>query len=380
MAQLNLNQAIKSGGLTVAKPAAKPAPKPAPIQYGPTGPNQKPINFPVNNSLGGQVLGAATGPASSGGGQSTGGGSGQLNLNNVLSQDQPQQSNVNFDELIAPALQALESTIPTLQQGFQDYQSGQEQNRQTALQSNTANINTQTGVLNNAKTAQNQNATSAADEARRQYSEIQQGLQSRYGGTTGTGQFAGEIAGRQTLQNIGNIRTNLQQVMQQIDDKLVQVQEIGRISEQDINQQTEQRIKDANNNLQQQVAGIRQQQGTLQAQKAQMAASAIQDYQNQVNQFKGQQQQFLQQLYVQQQSAEQQLKAAQSRAGQVVQSYTAKDLTGLANQLTPAGLQLSASGKLGENGTFTNPSFSVAPAKAAEDDVLQQWLKSQGIR
>lgn len=47
---------------------------------------------------------------------------------------------------------------------------------------------------------------SAAAEARRQFAEIQQGMQALYGGTTGTGAFATELAGRSAMVNIANVR------------------------------------------------------------------------------------------------------------------------------------------------------------------------------
>ena len=47
---------------------------------------------------------------------------------------------------------------------------------------------------------------SAVGEAQSQYDEIQQGMQSLYGGTTGTGKFAGELAYRSANRNIANIR------------------------------------------------------------------------------------------------------------------------------------------------------------------------------
>ena len=323
-------------------------------------PNSYLSTLPQNRSLGGSG-------GSSGGGQPF----------QMPQFQQPEQPSIDFDALIRPAIDALEGTIPTLQQGFSEYQTGQEANRNTLLGQNTQQINEQTGILERGKVQQGQAGESAVDEARRQFSEIQQGLQARYGGTTGTGAFASEIAGRETLGNISGIRTNVSNIMQGIDDKLVQVKEVGRLAADDINNKTQDRISQAKQNLDLQIGDIRKQQGMLQAQKAQMAAESIQQYQNSVNQFKMQQQQFLQDLYGKQYQAELELKSAQAKAKQIGSSFSVQDLTGLAKQFTPAGLQFSATGKLGQGGTFQNPSFSLGPVKQAEDDYLKQLINQE---
>lgn len=329
----------------------------------------------------GQVLGTQT---SSGGG---GGGQNLQSQNIQMPQfEAPQQPSIDFDALIRPALDALESTVPTLQQGFNEYQTGQEAAKQTQLASTRQNIGEQEATLGRARTQQTQQGESAIDEARRQFSEIQQGLQARYGGTTGTGAFAGEIAGRETLQNVGNIRQGLAQAMQQIDDKLVQVKEIGRIGEQDIEQQTQERVRQAKENLNLQVADIRQRQGMLQAQKAQMTSEAIQNYQNSVNQFKMAQQNFMRDLYMKQVDAENQLKAAAQRAKTTAESYRVMNLS-QEGQTTPvrygekSGSLLDFSGQpvvAGPGSTLYETGAYQEPKK--EDDFWQQWLKSQGVK
>jgi hypothetical protein len=252
-------------------------------------------------------------------------------------QSAPEQPQIDFDALIAPALAGLDAAIGPLQQQATDTQTGIAANKATNLAANQANITGQQNVLSEAKSSQGALAENAANEARRQYAEIQQGLQSRYGGTTGTGAFAAELAGRQTLQNIGKIREGLSSAMLQIDNKLQQVQEVGRIATQDIEDKAASQIRDAKNNLDLQLADIRRQKGEIQANKASLAANAIQMYQNTVNNVNAQNASFKQNLYLSQQAAEQNLKLAQQKAQGIAQSYTPDNFSGIGKQVTPVG-------------------------------------------
>lgn len=291
-----------------------------------------------------------------GGGGGGGGGQPQQQFQSAqqpdFSQYAPEQASIDYDALIAPALQALESSIAPLQQGFESYQGEQRAGGQTQIEKTRADITGQKGILETGRTRQQKIGESAIDEARRQYSEIQQGLQSRYGGSTGTGRFASELSGRESLRNIANVREGLSQAMLEIDNKLQQVQEVGRIAEQDITNQTESRIGEARRALDNQIADIRKQQGLLQAQKAQMAAESIQQYQNSVNQYKQQQQQFMQTLFMQQQNAEQQLKAAMQRGRGVAESFKLYNLSS-GGQTTPV--------RIGNQGTVQGVGGAQAP-------------------
>jgi hypothetical protein len=200
----------------------------------------------------------------------------------------------------------------------------------------------------------------AASEARRQYSEIQQGLQARYGGTTGTGAFATEQAGSTTLRNIANIRQGVQQAVAGLDEKLVQVKEIGRISLQDIESNASDQIAKAKSNLELSLSDIRRQKGELQSRKAELAANAIQIYQNSVNEVNARNAQFKQGLYVQQQAAEQQLQLAKQRATSLTNGAQPFDLSGMienAQPLLKQGLDASLTQKIPGGGqvSFSTP-------------------------
>ena len=231
-------------------------------------------------------------------------------------QAQPQQPSIDFDALIRPALEGLDAAIAPLTQQTENQIGQLQAGAKTATQSAQQSFGAQQQQLDTARTSAQQEGQSAADEARRQYSEIAQGQQARYGGSTGTGRFANEILGAQTLRNIGQVRQQVSNAVLQIDEKKQQVEEIGRIALQDIQDKTTDQIQQARDNLNIELSKIRQQKGELQARKAEMAANAIQIYQNQVAQVNQSNAQFLQQLFMQQQQATQQLELAKQRAAQ----------------------------------------------------------------
>lgn len=294
----------------------------------------------------GQVRGASTGGQVSGGGYTQ---QSAPSYQNPPMEENPDQPNIDFDSLIAPAIQGLEQAIAPLQQGFADTQGQLEASRGTQIDQTRQSIGAQVQTLDSAKLKQGRMAESAADEARRQYAEIQQGLQSRYGGTTGTGAFAGELAGRDTMRNIGNIREGLSTAIGEIDNKLVQVRELGRIAEQDIADKTSAMIVQARNQLNENISNIRRMQGELQSRKAEMAMSAMQNYQQLVAQVQARNAAFKQQLYVQQQQAEQALAAKRASAQQVAESFSLYNLQ-QGKQVTPVRIGNKTGTALGLNG------------------------------
>ena len=348
MATFNMSS-LKSGGLKVNYSPANYSPAPAKKVLGASTSSQGFIGPTRPAGYSAPVQGGVA-PVQSGGQQQQG----QMSQQSVY-EPTPQQPSIDFDALIAPALQGLEGLIAPTQQQSQANIAGLETSRANNVQRTTADIAGQQATLGQARTSQQQNAESASNEARRQYSEIQQGLQARYGGTTGTGAFATEIAGSQTLKNIGAVRQQLSSAMLEIDTKSQQVQEIGRIALQDIEDQTRDQISKEKANLESTLADIRRQKGELQSRKAELASQAIQMYQNTVSEVNARNAQFKQQLFMQQQSAEQQLKLAGQKAREVAQSYSVKDLNTLvenAQPLVKGGFNPTFEGQLQGGGRF----------------------------
>lgn len=280
-----------------------------------------------------QPAGGNTG--GSGAGNAGAGSTGQLSANGFPQLPNPDAPNIDFDALIAPALSALEAAIPGIQQGYDQNVSDINAAKQIQLDTNQANVAGQNQILENGRTEQQQSGENAAQEAARQFAEIQQGLQSRYGGTTGTGQFASEIAGQQTLRNIGQTRQQVANAMQQINDKLLQVKTVGDIAARDLEQKATAQIDSAKQQLEASLQDIRSQKATLQMHKAELAANAIQIYQQTVNNVAQANAQFKQQLYAQQLAAQQSLESAQQKGQGIASSFQSTDLTPGVKQGTP---------------------------------------------
>lgn len=234
-------------------------------------------------------------------------------LDSGLAQQGPAQPTDN-SALFQPILDSLDQLSTILDQNTQNRIGEFQQGANTDTQSAQQSFAQQQKTLDASGQQAMQRGESAADEARRQYAEIAQGQQARYGGSTGTGRFANEILGSQTTKNISQIRQQVSDFMFEIDTKKQQIEEIGRIALQDIQDKTKASIQQAQDNLQVNLNSIRQQKGELQAKKAQLAAEAVQTYQAQVQQVNANNTQFLQQLFMQQQSAKQQLQAARAKA------------------------------------------------------------------
>lgn len=262
-------------------------------------------------------------PPSGGGG---GGDNTQQRGSNDLLENVPEQPPIDFDALIAPQLQALDEAETAISSATQNRIGEAEARRGTQTAQTQQSIAEQEGILGRKKTTQTQMGESAADEARRQFAEIQQGLQSLYGGTTGTGAFATELAGRGAMGQIFQIRQNLSNVIAEADDKLLQIKKVGELAQKEIEQNTNAEISQLRDQLQLGLGEIRREKGQLQTWKAQAAAEAIQQYQNMASQIRARNTQFLQDLYAKQVDAENQLKLKLTSARQTQESFKVMDL------------------------------------------------------
>lgn len=353
MATLNVNQAYNSGGLS----GQGVVPQTKSEQ------NARAQSQAVYSSP--QVLGASTysGQAAPINQQPAAG------INNAPQIPQPNAPSIDFDALIAPALAGLDAAIQPLTDSTNADISAIGTQKQSAIDSTNQSIGAQTKTIGQAQTQQKQNEQSASDTARRQYAEIQQGLQSRYGGTTGTGAFAGELAGTQTLRSIADIKTNAANAQTALSDKLQQVQEVGRTALAHIESDASDQIQKAKSNLELQLADIRNQKGQLMAHKAELAANAVQMYQQTVNQVNTANAQFKQQLYAQQQSAQQQLQSALERASGIASAATPQDLMSYVQSLQPlvsAGYSPTVTQKIPNSSG--GGSISLSPTKSQSND------------
>lgn len=235
---------------------------------------------------------------------------------------QPGQPSVNYDAIYQPALDALNGAIASANQNY----TGQEASinaQQTAAQGSLdTNLQGQMNQIGQAKTTQQTGTKNAITQAQQAYNEISQGIQSRYGGTTGTGAFANEIAGRGTSNNIAQFQTNLTNALGGLDQAAQQVQLVHDQNIKDLTAQTNAAIQQAKSTLQTNISNIQMQQGQVQSAKAQQIANAVIDYQKSVDAVNQMNTQYQQQLQMQQNQIQAQLAQARTLGTQYLGTGT----------------------------------------------------------
>lgn len=248
---------------------------------------------------------------------------------NQGAQQAPQEPTIDYDAMIAPALQALEEATGPAQSEYGANVASVEASAQKGkgqLQSSLAETQRAGEAQRTQLTGQTENAI---EEARRQFSEMRQGLQARYGRSVGTGGFAESYLGGQTLRGISEKRAALTTAMQTIDDRLTQVKSVTDIALSDLEQQAEAQKLQVKSQLDSALQQIRTAKGQLLSQKAQLAQQAMQFYQQQVAQVNASNSAFKQQLMRDQMNAEQQLQLAREKGTKLISQFQlGKDETG----------------------------------------------------
>ena len=294
-------------------------------------------------------------------------------------QPQPQQPTIDYDALIAPALQALEGAVAPAQSEYEANVSGIETTRTKGRGQLQASLGEAQTSATRRKGEVTQQSESAIDEARRQFSEMQQGLQSRYGKTTGTGAFAETYLGGQTLRNIAGQRQALAQAVSTIDDRLEQVRTVTDIALKDVDEQAGTQKLQAKSSLDNALQQIRMAKGELLSRKTELAQQAMQFYQQQVAQVNANNTAFKQQLYQQQAAAEQRLQEARSRAGEAVQKLQSVTMGSADTGYFGASFN-PATGEYGNVTQFGNPSSETVPSGAGSlDEELKKINQQAGF-
>jgi hypothetical protein len=171
---------------------------------------------------------------------------------------------------------------------------------QDTTSSLNANLQDQNNQIGQAKTTQQTGTKNAMQQAQQGYNEISQGIQSRYGGTTGTGAFANEIAGRQTSTNMAQFQTNLTNALAGLDQAGQHVKLIFDQNVQDLKTRTQAAIQGIRSTLQNNITTIQSKIGEVQSAKASQIANAVIDYQKSVDAVNQMNVQYAQQLQMQQ--------------------------------------------------------------------------------
>jgi len=136
------------------------------------------------------------------------------------------------------------------------------------------------GQIQRAGQTAGERTESAINEARRVGAELQQGIQSRFGGTTGTGAFSSEITGRETQRNIGQQRQQFEQTMRDLtaagqDLEREVATKIYQVDADTMNQKSQ-----LERDLRTKLASIETDKGMLRADKAKTKLGALTDYKN----------------------------------------------------------------------------------------------------
>lgn len=230
----------------------------------------------------------------------------QIN-NNAPMEPTPEGTEINWDEIYAPAFDALnqaeQAQQSSYQQGMGEAQSGYE-GRSADLQSEQAARMANFGQQRAGETKRTEGAVA---EARRMASQLLQGLQSQYGGSTGTGAFRGEQIGAAATQNIAGNREALQTALTGIanSENALKDKVLGLQNEEDRNlQQSKLGLKAE---LDKALTSISQSRGQLSVDKGARRQEALSQYRQQVMDVEARNTQFKQTLYTQAQAQAQKL-------------------------------------------------------------------------
>ena len=276
---------------------------------------------------------------------------------NTFEQAPSESGEVDFDSLIQPALQALEQTEGAIRGQSEADIASIETGAKGRVETARGQQKAREGQLAQQQSQVEGTAESATQEARRGFSEIQQGLISRFGTGVSTGLGATGILGAQTLKNIANIRNTLQQAVQQIGLTREAVKDQTDAYIRQAETETETQKQQARSQLQNNLAQIGQARGELQSRKAEMGYSAMQNYQQVVQQISARNTQFQQQIYLKSQEAQQKLESANNEANNRLANLSFESIpagnillgvnkqTGGARQIYPfAGTQVGGAG------------------------------------
>jgi len=219
--------------------------------------------------------------------------------------EQPSFDDSPFNDIISQIDQlggAFQSGTDATVQGIQNTKKQQ----LTDLESNKTE-----GEANLAqyKTQAEQDTESNINEQRRQYSEVRQGLQARYGGTTGTGAFASELAGTHSMKNIAQFRQGLQNEYSKVANLQNSLLRTYISEKTNIENQSEQLIAEAKTQLQKDLAELNIRKGQVNADKQARKQQSIENYQHLVTEIKARNTSYLRDLDAQKQQIQNSLQS-----------------------------------------------------------------------
>ena len=278
---------------------------------------------------------------------------------NAVQEQAPAQQNIDYNAIFAPAFDAINQQEQAMRGGYAADEASVEQGTAERKQGLMTEQENRLQDFGNQRTEATQQTESVVEAARRQAAEILQGIQARYGGTTGTGRFQSEILGSQATKNIATQQAALQNTM----GKIGQAENNLKTEVTNLINQEDQRLETAKmqlrSQLQQSLADIGKEKGRLESEKAQMRINNLNQYQQLLAQVNARNAQFKQQLFMQAQEAQTQLDQLRQRAQTSykvpttfdpasLQKFNVGDTPYAAAPTSSGGYQF-LQGKLGEN-------------------------------
>ena len=288
----------------------------------------------------------------------------------------PEQPSIDYNAIFAPAFEALSGQEQAARAGTEAGIAGVEQEaagRRAGILSEQESRLGQFGQQRREATGQTESAIS---QARRQAAELQQGIQARFGGTTGTGRFTSEVLGAQATQNSAQNQAALQNTL----GKITQSENELRTKVTDLVNQEDQRLETAKLNLraqlQQTLAAIGGERGRLETEKAQSRIDILNQYQQVLASINQRNTAFKQSLFLQAQQAQDELEKLRARAQDTYRvNLTPANLATLVSSevITPEQAQ---TGVIGQDITGLSPEdiFGVATGQTDEEGELGSAL------
>jgi len=226
----------------------------------------------------------------------------------------PDGTEINWDEIYAPAFDALNQAEQGLQSSYQaglgEATSGTASRKANLASEEQARMEN----FGQQRTGETKRTEGAISEARRMASQLLQGLQSQYGGSTGTGAFRGEQIGAAATQNIAGNRAALQTALTGIASSETALQQKVLQLQNEEDRGLEQAKLQLRANLDRELGAIASERGKLSVDKGLQRADALQNYRAALADVEARNTQFKQQLYVQAQQQAQKLSTLKQSA------------------------------------------------------------------
>lgn len=342
-------------------------------------------------SVSGQVKGAVA-PQLGGGGnmsqpapqQQPGGGGGEQPVGQPSFENVPQEPQFDFG-----AINEALSSLGNLESETRSLLGGGEKQAETFRGAAEARATGEKARGKAAISEQERKTQVAGREAetqqRRGFSEIAQQFLGRFGrGAFGQG-VTGAL-GESVLQNVGRIRSGVQETMQQLFAQKENIETQFNTALEQASFQSENLKQSARGQLQQALGEIGARRVALQSQKADLINQSLENYRQQIVNINARNAQFQQQIDLARTRTDEAIREAQSRAASTLNNLASFSLAPGETKIMPLagiggeeGAQAFAGTQLPQGTSFNQAGqFGIFSAQAKEDP-YEAFLRSQGV-